>query len=264
MKNYNWFKKFIDSLAPTNLYIVCQKERFTKSIAYIIILILLSSLVSGVIIGNQVKKALDKTISDYDSGIIKPIHYSFDKGLEYDCDDGVIIKHFSLPIVVDTKNSINTNELYDIGSYLLFDNEKFTLFANNNPLQVFYYKNAMLLDISAEEFKKTLAMSKVITIPTYIVITFLFSIFSTLYTSIFIMFTTNIFLMFNGIRIKLSKLYQLVLYAMTVPILWQTLVVVIRQPMPILLDNFVVYAYPIILLLTVFRRMKKDIVNNLK
>ncbi len=264
MKKYNWFQKFSGSLVPSDLYNDCQKEKIHKTILYVLVLLLLVSSFSGIYLGLGSRTAINKTLADYDNGIISPINYTQSEGLKYEEGKASIIEYFDLPFIIDPNNVLPANKLYDYASYVLFTKDELKFYINNIELEKFDYKSRFLFDIDEKSFRQILSMTSVLIIPIYMIINFFFNIFSFIYSSLIIMFMTNILLMFNGMRVKLSSLYQKVLYAMTVPLLWNTFVLVVKKPMPQILTSFVVYVYPTIVIMTVFRRLKNDVLKNIK
>ncbi len=264
MKKYNWFQKFSGSLVPSDLYNDCQNEKFYKSFLYVLLLLLLLSSFSGTYLGMDSRNAINKTLADYDSGVISPINYSQSEGLIYEEGKASVIDYFELPFIIDPHKVLPANTLYDYASYVLFGKDSITFYVNNIEFEKFDYKSRFPFDINSESLRQILSVTATLIIPIYIVINFFFNIFSFLYSSLILMFMTNILLMFNGMRIKMSSLYQKVMYAMTVPLLWNTFTLVVKKPMPQILTSFVVYVYPTIILMTVFRRLKNDVLKNTK
>ncbi len=263
MKKYNFLQKLSGSLVPSDLYNDCQKEKFYKTLIYVLILMTLLSLISGIYLGSKSRNSILKTLDDYDTGVISPLSYKQSAGLIYENDKATIIEHFDIPVIIDTNKLLSANTLYDYSSYVLLSKDSLAFYLNNLELESFDYKNSFIFDVDSNGFRQILSFSANIAIPIYIFINFLFNIFSFLYSSLVIMFMTNILLILNGMRVKISSLYQKVIYAMTVPLIWNTITLMIKKPMPQMLTSFVVYVYPTIIIMTIFKRLKNDTLKNI-
>ncbi len=271
MKKFNWFQKFIGSLAPTDLYMYCQKEKFYKTLLYWIGLVLLVAIISGGYLGNETRQAFRHTLNDFENGKLAPIYYSGKDGLVYSGDGYEIIPYFFTPVIIDTANKMPANELYSMKNYLLFSNTKISIIENNIGFN-FNYADFMLFmnqGISFDEIKALLSAFEHSLIPTFILGTIINISLFFVSSGLFVLLTVNIFNIFRRMKVKFGKLVQYVMYAMTVSIVWKGIFTVLLLKYHInydsiimFIDNFLIFFYPVLILSIVFKRIKKQILTN--
>ncbi len=267
MKKYNFITKFFNSIVPSDMYLTIHKEKFIYSILYVIVLLMITSTISGFYLGSRIKDALNSTIEDYSNGIIKPITFSEKDGMVYESDKYTIVDHFDVPVVIDDKNTAPINTLYDLGNYVILGKNNVEVYFNNTKIAAYKYDDVAtfsMYDFSSEEIKEMLKITSLFVIPLQILSRNFTSAISFLFDSIFLFLAINIVSMFKGIRIKTLKLYQTILYAMTVPVMWKMFISFFQSPMPGILNNFVLYGYPILIMIVIFNRIKAIAIKNNK
>lgn len=264
MPKYNWIQKVGRSLVPGEFYLHILKESMGRAVLYILLFILVLSLMVGSYLGFKTKSGIDATLSDYQSGRIPPI--TITNGImTMEGDAAVILPHFDTFVVIDDDYSYDINDLLIHDDYLLFHANAVSITQGGVGPMVYNYNDIMMFDVSADDVANILELVGVMVIPMAILSQFLVSTISFFFNSVFLLLLGNILRSAAGLMLKMNQIYHMVIYAMTFSVFWTHFTTLLPAPVPVWLDNFVYFAIPAMILISVFlmiRRKAMDEHNN--
>lgn len=264
MRKYNWFQKLGRSLVPGDFYIHILQEKMGRAISYMLIFILILSVSVGIYTGYASKQNLDLVISDFESGAIPPVSIT-DGQLTIEGDKAVTINYFNTFVVLDDAFNYDVKDVLAYDTYILFHKEGISIGSKLAGPAIYYdYSDIIPVDFISEDIITVLHTISMMVIPIAVVTQFLLSVFSFFFNSIFLLLVGNILRTVAGLGLKLSQVYHMVIYAMTFSVFWTHFVTLLPKSVPMWLDNFVFYAIPSMLLISVFMMLRKKAMDELE
>lgn len=255
MKKYNWFQKIAKSLVPGDFYLDILHEKMSHAFGYIILFILAMSLIAGTYTGLQMRSSLNATLADYQSGII-PRMSIINNEMTLEGDEPVTITHFEPVLIIDDSFQMDTKELLSYENVILVQKTGISIFSNVVGSIVYDYETLIPMDLTSDDIVTILSVSAAMMIPSAIFTQFLASTIGFFFNSLFILLMGNIFRTVTGLKLTLGQIYHLVIYAMTFSVFWTHFTFILTGTVPIWLDNFVFYAIPSMIIISVFRMIR--------
>lgn len=263
MRKYNWFQKLVHSLVPGEFYLHILHEKLGRAIGYMLIFILIMSVSVGIYTGFESKQSIDLVIRDVQDGVIPPISIT-DGDLSIQGDKPVNITYFDTFVVLDDGFNYDANDVLAYDTYVLFHKEGVSIGSKLAGPAIHYdYDDIIPMDFTSEDIVTLLQTVSIIVIPIAVITQFLLSVVSFFFNSVFILLVGNILRTVSGLKLKLSQVYHMVIYAMTFSVFWTHFATLLPKAVPIWLDNFVYYAIPSMLMISVFMMMRKKALEEL-
>lgn len=264
-----FYKKIFLSIYSPSFIADTAKEKFSKVVVYLLILLTLIGLLTGLIKTSVFTKELEQFIEIVDSDAFPEFELK-DGVFSIDSTEPIIITlEDQLVFIVDQEGNKNINDLAGYQTGYLITNEGLTIsMIGRNPeyydfglIKNFYFSKAELIT----EIKFVMLLSKFLLPFIFILLTFI----SNLFRSIFV-FLVALSLR-NATRMSMIKnpsLYQMTLYSMTAGILVYELAILIPLFITLpgwllnlsILAPFVLFYLPSSVIL--FRGFKQLVVNN--
>lgn len=264
-----FYKKIFLSIYSPSFIADTAKEKFSKVVVYLLILLTLIGLLTGLIKTSVFTKELEQFIEIVDSDAFPEFELK-DGVFSIDSTEPIIITlEDQLVFIVDQEGNKNINDLAGYQTGYLITNEGLTIsMIGRNPeyydfglIKNFYFSKAELIT----EIKFVMLLSKFLLPVIFILLTFI----SNLFRSIFV-FLVALSLR-NATRMSMIKnpsLYQMTLYSMTAGILVYELAILIPLFITLpgwllnlsILAPFVLFYLPSSVIL--FRGFKQLVVNN--
>ena len=263
MKQYNWITKLGKSLVPSEFYIHILQESMGKAIGYMLIFIALLSILVGGYSAYQMNTGLTATISDYESGLIPAISL-VDGNLKVEGSDTVTINHFPATLVFDDENVYDINDVLAYDNFILFGDTAFTIMSKGIGPISYQYRDMFMVDLTSEDLLSIFKLTRAVNWPVTIITQFLISVVSFFFNSIFILIMANISRTFLGLGLRLKQLYHMTIYAMTFSVFWSHFTMILPKTVPALLDTFVYYIIPSLILLDIFVMIRKRAIEEFK
>ena len=264
MRKYNWFQKLGRSLVPGEFYIHILQEKMGRAIGYMLIFILILSISVGIYTGYDSKQNIDLVISDFESGAIPPASIT-DGQLTIAGDEAVTINYFNTFVVIDDGLNYDVKDVLAYDTYVLFHKEGVSIGSRlGGPAIHYAYDDIIPVDFTNEDIIAVLHTVSMMIIPIAVITQFLLSVLSFFFNSIFILLVGNILRTVSGLGLKLKQVYHMVIYAMTFSVFWTHFVTLLPKSVPMWLDNFVFYAIPSMLLVSVFTMIRKRAMDELE
>lgn len=262
MRKYSWIQKLGLSLVPSEFYIHVLQEKMIRAIGYMMLFILILSVSVGLYTGLQTKSAMDATSVDYESGRIPPVSI-INSELFVDGNDTVTIEHFNTMIVLDDEYIYDINDVLAYENFVLFQKKGVSITSKGIGPIIYKYTDIFLFDLSSTDISTMLKTMAILMIPMSILSQLILSIISFFFNSIFILLVGNILRTVTGLGLRLKQVYHMVIYAMTFSVFWTHFTTLLPRPVPIWLDNFVYYAIPSMILISVFMIIRKRAVEEI-
>lgn len=256
MKKYNWFQKIGLSLVPGEFYFHILNEKIGRAIGYMVLFILVLSLGVGFYTGMSTKSGIDATLADYEKGLIPSVSIQNDQ-LEVAGDQVVIIDHFNTKVIMDDEGIYDVNDALIYDDFILFQQSGIGITSGGVGPIVYSYEDLIMFDLTGSDVATILRVMAIMMVPTAIISQFFIALISFLLNSVFVLMMGNISRTIAGLKLKLSQVYHMVIYAMTFSVFWTHFTALLPGNVPMWLDNFVYFAIPSLILINVYMMMRK-------
>ena len=264
MKKYNWFQKLGHSLVPGEFYIHILQEKMGKAIGYMLLFILVMSVSVGLYTGFDSKQNIDLVIRDFEQGVIPPASI-VDGQLSIEGDKAITIDYFNTFVVLDDAFNYDANDVLAYDTYVLFHKDGVSIGSKLAGPAIHYdYSDIIPVDFTGDDIVTVLHTVSLMVIPIAITTQFILSVFSFFFNSLFILLVGNILRTVSGLGLKLRQVYHMVIYAMTFSVFWTHFITLLPRAVPMWLDNFVFYAIPSMILISVFMMIRKRAMDEIE
>lgn len=268
MKKYSWIKKVGKSLVPSDFYIHILQEPMHKAFLYMLLFITLLSLITGSYIGYQQMVETNQVIEEYKTGVIPPFKVSKD-GLWVEGDTPVYIDHLKIPVILDDEGIVDINDIMSYDQAIFFEKERI-VFISGVGTALYDYDDLnillrlfMLSEFDSEAHMQLFETMAIVSIPASIFAQFITSIISFFYYSLMVLMIANITRTILGLGLRVKQVYHMVIYALTFSTFWSHFSILLPTAPPMLLDTFVHFVLPALILGNVFMHIKRKAIDEI-
>lgn len=269
MKKYTWIAKVGKSLVPSDFFIHVLQEPLHKAFIYMLLFITFLSVLTGSYVGFKQKSEIDSVVADYEAGIIPPFTISKD-GLWVEGNEPVIIDNIRIPIVLDDEGALDINDILTYDKAIFLQKNRAVLTGSGANAMFSYEELGMYIQLmfggtfDSKRHLVPLKFTSFISIPAGILVVFFTGVISFFYYSLMVLMIANITRTFLGLGIRFKQVYHMVIYAMTFSTFWTHFTYMLPQPTPALLDTFVHFILPSLILLNVFRHIRRKAIDEIE